>query len=126
MFPVIHGDGDSSQAVFTPPVAVGARPDDHDRLIVTNVNLVVCPRFHPHNSLWGHAAPKGCEGSLGREDDQDTAATKCVFFGQSLMYKTVENKYTHTQHYSPPPRHYESPDTQGICQSVSWCPQCFT
>lgn len=64
MPPVIHEVGDSSQAVFTPPVAAGARPDDHYRLTVTNVNLVVCPRCHSHSGMWGRHL-RAAEGLRG-------------------------------------------------------------
>lgn len=78
MFPVIHEVGDSSQAVFSPPMAEGAWPDEHYRFTFTNVNLVVCPTHTV--AMWGRAALKGCRETPGSEDDQDTAATKYFYF----------------------------------------------
>lgn len=82
---------DSSQAVLTAPRQLGARTDDHYRLTVSNANLVVCPSCHTHCGMWRHTSTEGLQETLGKEDDQDTAATKLVFW----MHKHCGN-HTHT------------------------------
>lgn len=56
-------------------------------------------------TLWNvGTAPKGCRGTLGREDDQDAAATKFVFWrlAHKNCGKHTHVTQTHAQHYSPP------------------------
>lgn len=64
MSPVIHEVDDSSQAVGHNPVAAGAQPDDHFRLTVIHVNLVVSPRRRPHSGMRGQHL-RAAEGLWG-------------------------------------------------------------